>query len=460
MPIAAERPKIHLDRTLRTVEYFTLAFGTMVGVGWLVVIDDWLGRGGPFGAMIGFLSAGVLLMPIALVYARLVAAFPDAAGEVAYAERVYGPVVVFATGWAMTLAYLVVCPWEAVAIGKLLARLFPGLDSVALYSFAGKTVYLHRLLVGLALTALVCGINYRGIRFSSKFQNVCTFVLLAVFAVFSALGLARGDVRQLTPMFARPGVDGALVSVLLVLQVVPYFMTGFESVAKSSEEASADLDRRGFGRAIVLALVGGTVFYVTVLLVVPMLCPWRELTQTPFGTAVAFERAFGSRTIGDLIIFGAIVSLFKVFNGNFVAGTRMLYGMAGRSLVHPALGRVHERFLTPHVAIGFGLGFTVLGTLLGESVLIPISEVGSLAVAIGWLTACLSFLKGVGWPEGGRPARVDLAAAGAGAVVSLALIVLKVAPFSPGHLGAPEYLALGLWTTVGLGLWLSARVGR
>jgi len=33
-----------LTRTLRTTEYFTLAFGAMVGVGWLVVIDDWLVR--------------------------------------------------------------------------------------------------------------------------------------------------------------------------------------------------------------------------------------------------------------------------------------------------------------------------------------------------------------------------------------------------------------------------------
>ena len=36
---------MHLARQLRTTDYFTLGFGTMVGVGWLVVMDDWLGRG-------------------------------------------------------------------------------------------------------------------------------------------------------------------------------------------------------------------------------------------------------------------------------------------------------------------------------------------------------------------------------------------------------------------------------
>src|ERR1700738_3639437 len=36
-----------LARKLRVTDYFTLAFGTMVGVGWLVLMDDWLRRGGP-----------------------------------------------------------------------------------------------------------------------------------------------------------------------------------------------------------------------------------------------------------------------------------------------------------------------------------------------------------------------------------------------------------------------------
>jgi hypothetical protein len=40
-----------LARKLRTTDYFTLGFGTMVGVGWPVVMDDWLKRGGPLRAM-------------------------------------------------------------------------------------------------------------------------------------------------------------------------------------------------------------------------------------------------------------------------------------------------------------------------------------------------------------------------------------------------------------------------
>ena len=77
-----------LTRTLRTTEYFTLAFGAMVGVGWLVVMDDWLARGGPGGAMLGFLLGGLGLAPIAYVYGKFVRAIPSRLLEVPGSKNV------------------------------------------------------------------------------------------------------------------------------------------------------------------------------------------------------------------------------------------------------------------------------------------------------------------------------------------------------------------------------------
>src|SRR5437667_4917050 len=129
-----------LQRALRSKEYFTLAFGTMVGVGWMVVIDDWLMRGGAVGAMLGFLIGGLALVPIAYVYGRLSERMPDAGSEVAYTAAVFPQVVSFATGWMMTLAYLIVCPYEAVAIGRVGSYVFPQLNSLELYRVGGYPV--------------------------------------------------------------------------------------------------------------------------------------------------------------------------------------------------------------------------------------------------------------------------------------------------------------------------------
>ena len=66
------RRVITLARKLRVVDYFALGWGTMVGVGWLVVMDDWLLRGGVLGAILGFAIGGALLLPIGYVYGQLV----------------------------------------------------------------------------------------------------------------------------------------------------------------------------------------------------------------------------------------------------------------------------------------------------------------------------------------------------------------------------------------------------
>lgn len=442
-----------LRRTLSSLEYFTFAFGSMVGVGWLVLMDDWLGRGGPGGAMLGFLIGGVLLLPIARTYGRLVRDIPDAGAEVAYAEGVFPPFAGFAIGWVMVLAYAIVCPWEAVAIGNLLARVFPGINTGALYSVAGNTIFAPRLAIGLTLTALIALVNYRGIRLSGRLQDVTTIGLLACFLVFAALGFAHGDSARLVPPFARPGTGGALVSILLVAQIVPYFMTGFESVSKASEEARPGFDPRHFGRAMTLAVVVGAAFYVLVVGAVAFVFPWRDLVTQHLGTEAAFARAFGSPGVARLILCAAFLSLFKVFNGNFVAATRLVFALGRRRLVHPGLGAIHARYGTPMSAIGLMALFTAAGAFLGDALLVPITEVGSLAAGVGWCAACLAFLA----RQRSRTVTEGTGLALLGVGVSAGIILMKVIPAVPGNFTALEWIALTGWCGLGIAFWIARR---
>lgn len=107
-----------LARKLHLFDYFALAFGVMVGTGWLVVMDDILQRGGPLGAVLGFTAGALMLLPVGYVYGKLVQAIPDAASEVAYTARFFPPTVSFATGWIMLLSYWLTCPFEALAAGE------------------------------------------------------------------------------------------------------------------------------------------------------------------------------------------------------------------------------------------------------------------------------------------------------------------------------------------------------
>jgi len=73
---------------------------------------------------------------------------------------------------------------------------------------------------------------------------------------------------------------------------------------------------------------------------------------------------------------------------------------------------------------------------------VPISDVGSLASAAGWLAACAAYYQMA-------PTRRQRLVAALGALVGLLMILMKVIPFVPGHFSTYEWLALGIWVALG-----------
>jgi APA family basic amino acid/polyamine antiporter len=448
-PSTAPPPRMsQLARTLRLTDYFTLAWGTMVGVGWLVVMDDWLLRGGALGALLGFAIGGALLFPIGWVYGRLVALMPDAAGEIAYTAAAFSRPISFSTGWMMMLAYFIVCPWEAVAVGRIAGYIFPELDSFEIYRIAGRPVYLPHLIIGLGLTALLTTLNYRGIRLSATFQNWTAFATLALFILFVTMGVSKGSPRNFPPLFTH----APLVSFLLVVQIVPYFMTGFESVSKAAEESTPEFRSQSFLQAISVAILIGILFYTVVIAAVAFVAPWHSLTGEKFMTAVAFQHAVGSRWIVNVILAAALLSLLKCFNGNFVAASRLFFALGRRDLIDSRAGQVHPRHQTPSIAVlCVGLA-TAACMLLGDAILVPITEVGSVACAIGWAATCAAYLsmgRARKLPGQLTLSTIEWMVATLGLLVAIAMMLMKVVPAIPGHFTTYEWLALAIWIALG-----------
>ena len=204
-----------------------------------------------------------------------------------------------------------------------------------------------RLVVGLALTALLTMLNYRGIRLAASFQNWTAFGTLALFVIFVSFGASRGSAGNLPPLFTH----SKFVSIFLVLQIVPYFMTGYESVGKAAEEANPEFGRGGFFIAIAMAIVVGIAFYCTIIAAVAYAAPWRQLIGTNFLTAAAFQRATGSQWIVRLILAAALLSLVKCFNGNFVASSRLFFAMSRRGMLSAKFSEVHPVNHTPSTAV-------------------------------------------------------------------------------------------------------------
>jgi basic amino acid/polyamine antiporter, APA family len=439
-----------LARKLRLIDYFALGFGVMVGTAWLVVMDDLLQRGGPLGAILGFTAGALMLLPVGYVYGKLVVAIPDAGGEVAYTARFFPTSVSFVTGWMMFLAYFLTCPFEALAAGRITGYLFPSLNTIALYRVGNYTVYLPHVILGLVITVFFTWLNYRGIRASARFLKFTTFTFLTLVVIFALAGASHGSTANFHPLFSHAPV----ISILLVWQVVPWLLSGFESVVKCVEEASPDFRSANFSLAIILTILVGLSFFWVVISAVSYVAPWQSLNSAlQFPTAVAFERALHAHWIVDLILASALVALLQAFNGNMVASSRLLFAMGRRHLLLPKMGRVHSRNQTPAAAI-FAVGLaTALAIFLGEAGLVPILEVGAVACAVGWMSASASYYCM-------KPNLAGRAAAIFGLLVTSLMILVKILPIVPGHFTRYEWLALAIWAGLGVLIRIPARNAR
>ena len=229
----------------------------------------------PLGGVLGFAIGGALLLPIGYVYGQLVTAMPDAAGEVAYTAKVFPRSVSFATGWMMMLAYFIVCPWEAVAVGKIaglyLSRARFSASSTA--SPDGRFILPH-VVIGSGIDGASDPAELPWHSAQRNFSELdCLRDTLALFVIFVACGVSKGSPQNLAATIYPWRVSSP---VLLVIQIVPYYMTGFESVVKGAEEANPEFRSGGFLKAIWMAIVVGILFYTIVIAAVGYVAPWRE----------------------------------------------------------------------------------------------------------------------------------------------------------------------------------------
>jgi amino acid transporter len=414
----------------------------MVGTAWLVVMDDILQRGGPLGALLGFTAGALMLLPIGYVYGRIVPMIPDEAGEAAYVAQFFPRGVSFATGWMVFLSYFLTCPFEGLAAGRIAGYLFPSLNTHQLYTLGGYPVYLPHLVLGLFITIALTWVSYRGIQAGARLGKTTTFTFLALVIVFALAGAGHGKLENLRPLFSH----SPLLSVFLVWQVVPWLLSGFESVGKYCEEASPDFKSSGYFLAIALTIGTGLVFFWVVISAVAYVAPWQALkTNQQFPTAVAFERALHAHWIVVLILSSALVSLVQCFNANLIASSRVLFAMARRNLLLPKLQYVNPTTHTPSLAVLLVGVATALTMFLGEAGLVPILEVGAISSALGWMSACVAFLCL-------KPNWAGKIAAAFGVVVTAMMGLAKILPFVPGHFTVYEWIALAIWAVLGIAI--------
>jgi amino acid transporter len=274
------------------------------------------------------LFGGLLILPLAFVFATLARRFDVSGGPVLYANAAFGPFLGFQAGWMRyASAVVAVAANTHVAVAYLLA-LFPGLDD-AFWRPAGVTAFI----------VFVTVVNLVGMRSSVRTLGLMTAIKLLPLAGIVAAGLFAGDpaVGLSLPRFSE------FESVVLLTF---YAFMAFENANFPAGELKDP--RRNIPLALMAMLAAVTLFYMLVI--------WAYLAVAPqeAGETNALAAAAGELAGRAGVIVISLAAAFSIAANTLAGGIiipRMTYGMAEQGLLPAAFAQVSRRFNTPHVSI-------------------------------------------------------------------------------------------------------------
>ncbi len=455
-----QRPQ--LQKGIGKAGLFSLAFGAMIGVGWVTAMGTWLTNAGPLGAVIAFLLGGLLMLAIGLCYAEVTSTLPLSGGEVAYAYKAYGTSRAFIVGWFLVFGYLSVSAFEAISISKVISYLIPTIDYWELYTVNGSPIYFSHIALSALFVVVITAINYTGVKNAARFQVGLTILFIGMTCVFVIAGLIMGDWNNLLPLFSENHSGSIMAGVAMVAVTVPFWFVGFDTIPQAAEEAKESVSAKTIGLLIPLSIVVAVCFYILLIFSTSIAAPWNDILTDKLPTAKAFEIATQSPFLVKIILLTALVGLLTSWNGFFLAGSRVLFAMGRGKIITPALGKSHPKYQTPYKAVIFSGIVTFVASLMGPGAMVAFVNVGSLCIVIAFLGVSASFLSlRKKFPDLHRP---YVTPGGKllgfiGVLGSLGILAVMVFPKSPAALAWPFEWAIFLTLSLlGLLFWLlSAR---
>jgi len=379
-----------LQRSLNMKDVLALAFGTMIGWGWIMLAGSWVGNGGSIGAMIAFGFGGIMAIFVGLTYAELTSALPLSGGELVFSYRAMGYNASWFTGWMITLAYLGVAAWEGPALARALEFLFAGVlpQGATLWTIQESDVTTTFLLIAIVGAVIMTVVNYRGAKASAVFQTVATVAMAIGGISFAICGTATGSLDNFLPLFT----DGkGFVAVMLA---VPAMFVGFDVIPQAAEEMNIPLNK--IAKVLIISICMAAFWYCLMIFAVAISTPGDVLdgfvsddTAVPVANCFAF--AMNSPVFGKLMIIAAMCGILTSWNGFVVGASRVLFSMARARMLPEIFSRVHPKYGSPVGAVVLVGVFTCLSPLLGRSALVWLVDAAAFGTVVAYFMVSLSF---------------------------------------------------------------------
>lgn len=448
--------KSKFDKVMGAWDILVIAFGAMIGWGWVINSGDWITTAGFAGSIIAMLIGGVMVFFVGLTYAELTSAMPQCGGEHVFSYRAMGPTGSFVCTWMIILGYVATSAFEATALPTVITYLFPEFNQVYLYSIAGKDIYLTTILLGVGVAVLITFINIRGAKTAAILQTVLT-AIIAIAGILLVVGSAvNGDGANITEQMWESGTGTTLGSVFKVACMTPFLFIGFDVIPQAAEEINVPYKK--IGKIMLLSIFLAVAWYLLIIFAVCYIMPQSAIaqemsSQNGLVSAKAIEIAFRSPLMGKVLIIGGLCGIITSWNSFLMGGSRALYSM-GESLMIPKMFGKLGKHKTPEAAIILCGIACVVAPFFGRGVLVWLVDAASFGCVIAYMFVSISFcILRKKKPEMERPYKVKAGRfVGVMAVLMagfMTLLYIVPASFSAA-LVWQEWVVVGIWLALGV----------
>jgi APA family basic amino acid/polyamine antiporter len=227
------------------------------------------------------------------------------------------------------------------------------------------------LIVLLLATLLV-----RGIKESSRFNEVIVAVKLIVLSFFVLIGIFYVKPQNWVP-FAPNGFAGIKAGAAIVF----FAYIGFDAVSTAAEETKNP--KRDLPIGIIGSLVVCTIIYMVVAAVFTGLIPFDTLKST-----LAHEKAepltlamehIKLNWAAGVIAFGSVAAHIAVLLVLLMGQARIFFSMSRDGLLPKVFSRVHTKFKTPHVTtIITGIVVACFAAFTNIEEMVDLTNIGTL----------------------------------------------------------------------------------
>ena len=290
--------KNKFSRVMSTTDILVVAFGAMIGWGWVVSTGRWIQNAGTIGTVIGFIIGGIMIYFVGMTYAELTPMMPKVGGEHVFSYKAFGPAGSFICTWALILSYIGVVCFEAVSLPTIVQYIFPEFAKGYMYTIAGSKVYLTGVLIASVFTITILVINILGIKAASIFQTILTVAIAAVGIILVAMSAINGRASNLDGQIVVGEGFGLVKNILSVAVVAPFFLFGFDVIPQVAEEINIPFKK--VSRVLLLSIICAVTFYGLVVFAVGYALNSAEIADAMTGAA-GFDADADAETTENVI---------------------------------------------------------------------------------------------------------------------------------------------------------------